>query len=335
MAEQIEEVTGAIDAQRMQGWSFADFIRGKADAFEPAARNLASGFVEGFQAASPRRMSAAAIEGETLEDEEQFLLPAGYDRVVAALSGELPRKRVNVVCDAAVMRVEWKRGAVRVWAGRRVYGAAAAVLTLPLGVWRAAPGQRGAVRFEPPLRAKRKIAAAMGVGHVIRVQLRFDARAWRGLLPEMLRRAGRGGFGFIHSRMEGVPVWWALSSRPVLTGWAGGPAAKVLIDRSRSAVFEQALGSLARMLGVSKRALRGKVADWQTHNWSRDPFSRCAYSFIAAGAEGAAEKFRAPVQDTLFFAGEATADGEEAGTVHGAHASGLRAADEVKRAAAK
>ena len=33
--------------------------------------------------------------------------------------------------------------------------------------------------------------------------------------------------------------------------------------------------------------------------------------------------------DTLFFAGEATADGEEVGTVHGALASGLRAAGEI------
>jgi monoamine oxidase len=35
------------------------------------------------------------------------------------------------------------------------------------------------------------------------------------------------------------------------------------------------------------------------------------------------------VRDTLFFAGEATADGEETGTVHGALGSGIRAAKEV------
>jgi monoamine oxidase len=35
------------------------------------------------------------------------------------------------------------------------------------------------------------------------------------------------------------------------------------------------------------------------------------------------------MQATLFFAGEATADGEEVGTVHGALSSGVRAAKEV------
>jgi monoamine oxidase len=71
------------------------------------------------------------------------------------------------------------------------------------------------------------------------------------------------------------------------------------------------------------------VVAWETHNWSRDPFSRGAYSFITAGHEDAAKKLREPVQHTLFMAGEATADSEEIGTVHGALASGLRAAKEV------
>ena len=80
---------------------------------------------------------------------------------------------------------------------------------------------------------------------------------------------------------------------------------------------------------------RSAVVAWETHNWSRDPFSRGAYSFIVAGQENAAEKLRQPVQDTLFFAGEATADGEEIGTVHGALASGLRAAEEAGAALKK
>ncbi|MEO6569096.1 MAG: FAD-dependent oxidoreductase, partial [Opitutaceae bacterium] len=86
---------------------------------------------------------------------------------------------------------------------------------------------------------------------------------------------------------------------------------------------------LARMLGASKTALSRAVNGWETHNWSSDPFSRGAYSFTAAGRDEAAANLRKPVRETLFFAGEATADGEEAGTVHGALASGVRAAQEI------
>jgi monoamine oxidase len=329
LAAQIEEVTGRIQPGRMQGWSLADFMQGRARSFHPSERALARGFVEGFMGASPSEMSAAAIADETLEDAEQFLVPDGYDRFVAGLVAEFPPDRVTTHCQTTVTRVEWGRCRVHVRAGRRWFSAAALVLTLPLGVWRARPGQRGAVTFSPPLKAKRALAGRMGLGHVTRLALRFDARRWRRLLPEPLRPYARRGVGFIHSEVDGIPVWWALASAPVMTGWAGGPAAKRLAGRSKRAVVDQALGSLSRILSVAKKDLRDAVLDWEMHDWTRDPFSRGAYSFTAAGQDAAARRLREPIQDTLFFAGEATADGEEIGTVHGALASGLRAAREV------
>ncbi len=71
------------------------------------------------------------------------------------------------------------------------------------------------------------------------------------------------------------------------------------------------------------------MADAATYNWSRDLFSRGAYSFTRVGHDDTAERLQEPLKDTLFFAGEATADGAEVGTVHGALASGVRAAGQV------
>jgi monoamine oxidase len=333
IAKRIEHVTGRIEPKRMHGWSFAEFLQGQGPAsLDPVDRNLATGFVEGFQAAPTNRMSASAVAEETLEDDEQFRIPRGYDRLVEALVTELPKQQVAICLETTVTRIAWRRSDVIVGAGGRHFHARAAIVTLPLGVCQAKPPKRGAVAFEPPLRARQKLVDRMGVGEVVRLTLRFDARRWKSILPQPLARYQRGGFGFVHSRIAGVPVWWALSSVPVLTGWAGGPAAATLAQRSRSGVLEKALSSLAQVLGVSKRDVRGAVADWETHNWSRDPFSRGAYSFITAGHEQAAEKLREPVQNTLFFAGEATADGEEVGTVHGALASGIRVAKEVTEA---
>jgi monoamine oxidase len=333
VAERIEHVTGRIQPRRMRGWSFADFMREKADAFAADDRALAAGFVEGFQAASTRRMSVTAIADETLDDEEQFMLPRGYVQLIEVLTAEIRRDRVTLFTNTVVTRVDWQRGDVRIRAsGGREFAARGLIVTLPLGVWQARPPQRGAVRFDPPLRAKQNVVDKMGVGQVIRVVLRVEARRWNRMLPQNLQRHARGGFGFIHSRVEGVPVWWSLSSAPVITGWAGGPAAAALSDRSRCGLLERALSSLSTIIGAPKYELRRAIVGWETHNWSRDPFSRGAYSFIAAGSEDAAEKLRQPMQDTLFFAGEATADGEEVGTVHGALASGLRAAEEMRKA---
>jgi monoamine oxidase len=329
IAGRIAAVTRRIDARRMRGWTFADYLRFKARTIADADRDLAADFVEGFEAAPLDRMSAAALAGETLQDEEQFVLPGGYDSVVAALRQDLPESRVTVHLRTPVDTLEWRRGSVTVQAAARTFAAAAAVVTLPLGVWQARPPERGAVRFLPALRDKERILGRVHMGHVVRLTLRFGRPEWRRILPVVLRRAGREGFGFVHSRIDGVPVWWNLSGKPLLTGWAGGPAAIALSHRSTGGILERAVKSLSEIFGVPKAPLRAAIAGWAIHNWSRDPYSRGAYSFIAAGQEDAARRLRAPLQETLFFAGEATADGAEVGTVHGALSSGVRAAQEV------
>jgi monoamine oxidase len=67
------------------------------------------------------------------------------------------------------------------------------------------------------------------------------------------------------------------------------------------------------------------------HDWQSDPFARGAYSWAKVGADGAQEALAAPVENTLFFAGEATDTTGHNGTVHGAIASGQRAAAEILR----
>ncbi|MFB4352433.1 FAD-dependent oxidoreductase [Microbacterium sp. LS_15] len=67
--------------------------------------------------------------------------------------------------------------------------------------------------------------------------------------------------------------------------------------------------------------------------WTSDPFSLGAASYTPAGTQQSArETLAAPVDDRLFFAGEAT-DTEAPGTIDAALRSGDRAADDVIRAA--
>jgi monoamine oxidase len=65
------------------------------------------------------------------------------------------------------------------------------------------------------------------------------------------------------------------------------------------------------------------------HDWHADPFARGAYSYVPAGALPARKKLAQPVSDTLFLAGEATDQNGHSATVHGAIASGVRAAHQV------
>lgn len=75
------------------------------------------------------------------------------------------------------------------------------------------------------------------------------------------------------------------------------------------------------------------VVAWRRTSWSADPWTLGSYSFLPVEAtprdRGA---LAAPVAERLFFCGEAT-DGADPSTVHGALASGRRAAAEVVAAA--
>jgi monoamine oxidase len=63
--------------------------------------------------------------------------------------------------------------------------------------------------------------------------------------------------------------------------------------------------------------------------WAADPFALGSYSFVGVGASNDDRRaLAAPVDDRLFFAGEATS-ARYAATVHGAALSGLRASREV------
>jgi hypothetical protein len=77
------------------------------------------------------------------------------------------------------------------------------------------------------------------------------------------------------------------------------------------------------------RTVEGYAA-W-THDWQNDPYSRGAYSYQIVGGATAPAALARPLEGTLFFAGEATETSGATGTVHGAIASGKRAAAQVLR----
>lgn len=331
---EIASVTRLIHKRKAGNLSFEEYFERHPAAVSPDRWMLARSFVEGFEAAPMRMISAKSLAYETMEEEEQFMIPDGYDRPVEFLASECLRRGVRVLQGTVVESVEWRPGQVCVSAvaaatgAQRVFLARAAVIALPLGVLKARTG-KGAVSFRPSLAAKRAVIDKMGMGRVARVAFRFSKSHWKRMLPAVLGYRRDKGFGFIHSAVAGVPVWWSLSDQPVIVGWAGGPPAGALSMLSAGQRKRRALCSLAKVLGVKASFVMGGVVDMIEWEWNTDPYSRGAYSFTAAGQDGAARKLAQPLRGTLFFAGEATAEGSEVGTVHGALASGRRAARQV------
>jgi monoamine oxidase len=139
---------------------------------------------------------------------------------------------------------------------------------------------------------------------------------------------------FLQGIDERFPVWWTMMPMrlPMITAWAGGPRAAAMAGMPTDEVTAHAVSSLARQLGVARKTVEGALTGAWTHDWSSDPWSFGAYSYSKVGGSDAAKTLARSVDGTLFFAGEATDAEGRNGTVHGAIASGRRAAAQVSRA---
>ncbi|HZP58757.1 MAG TPA: NAD(P)/FAD-dependent oxidoreductase, partial [Opitutaceae bacterium] len=304
--------------------SFGEWLKLHPHELSENDREVAKNFVEGFHAAPLRKMSAQTLAAAARAPEEkQFRLSGGYDEVIAALRSGVPRARLELRLGTVVKKIEWSRRMVRVTARSGRWRASGAIITVPLGVLQAPCGERGAISFVPPLAEKQRLWRQLETGHACRVVLHLDESFWEDpLLPAALRSQSGRGFGFLHGRQRDFPVWWSQAPAPLLVGWMGGPRAADLAGMKKKEVFRRALQALGRLLQRPEKILAEKMVSGDMHDWSSDPFSRGAYSFSQAGNEDFPRRLGEAVAETLFFAGEATADPLELGTVHGALSSG-------------
>jgi monoamine oxidase len=154
------------------------------------------------------------------------------------------------------------------------------------------------------------------------------------LFREQFWRKGKlANLSFLQGPDPDVGVWWTLAPlrAPMLVAWAGGRRGAALALLSVEERLERALASAARLFGAPRRATAALLVSSWTHNWEDDPFARGAYSYPLVGGSKAGEALSKSIRGTLYFAGEATVNEADSGTVHGAIRSGRRAATQLAR----
>ena len=172
------------------------------------------------------------------------------------------------------------------------------------------------------------------MGDVVRVVVRFRRRVWaEEAFARRRHAADLDQLAFLHTADDAFSTWWSAypDTAPMLVAWCGGPPARELSGSGTSAVAEHVLRTLGRSLGLPPEQVRREVAQVWTHDWINDPFSRGVYSYQKVGGADAPRELARPIGGTLFFAGEASDASGGTGTVHGAIASGARAARQVLR----
>jgi monoamine oxidase len=311
--------------------------RFEANGGEREAAQAARDFVEGFEAADPAVASVRAIADEVRSgvDSTSTRPLGGYGSIMDRLHDACAGAGVQTLLSTVVRRILWHRGGVSVKVtdpqkALQTMRARAAIVTLPVGVLRHR-GDETQVSFDPELpAAKRKAVESLEMGHVVKVVLQFRTPFWERVRHGMYRDAA-----FFYCDDRPFPVYW--TQVPVrsehVVAWAGGPKAIALHSLLEPELVELALNGFAALLKEPALALQ-EFACGLMHDWNADPFARGAYSYVAAGGGSARAALAACVDQTLFFAGEATSTDGQGGTVNGALQTGERAAAETAAALA-
>ena len=321
----VEKVMDEMSHYSGPDQSFAEFLASykRKNPIEDI-ESIATLYIEGFHAAHADRISVYGLKkankaAEEIEEDTTFRIEKGYSRVVQSLHDDAVAAGATFYLNTVVEEVRWQRNQVEVLTnGASKFKCRRLIVTLPLSLLQSSGERAARVRFTPAIVETAKAADKLAMGQVAKVLLRFSELFWE-------------HFVFIHSPAESFPTWWSQfpSQAPLLAGWAGGTRAEKLSLESDDALLNQALESLSHILRQSKSALEESLEEFYTHNWHRDRFSAGAYSYIPVGGVDAEAQLGRPLEDTLFFAGEATNSDGHFGTVHGAIATGLRAAREI------
>jgi monoamine oxidase len=318
--ERVGEVIGKIDSHS-HDIPFADWLANtKLDA---ETKEMTTAFVEGFNASDARKIGAhsllrAEYASEKNEGEKQARLREGYQSLVEALRNAAIKSGARIELNARVKVARWSRNKVQVRTeDSRSFEAEAAIVTLPLGVLKA-----GTVVFEPSLPHKRQAIEQLKFGNVAKLIFIFRQRWWEELKLEK-------DFGFIHSFAEPIPTWWSDPRAPTLVGWAAGPKGERMLDLSAAQFKQTGLQVLARILSRDPNKIESDLAGFEFHDWRSDPDIGGAYSYIPVNGLDLPKLLASPIENTLFFAGEATAMDAQMGTVSGALESAFRVVEEL------
>jgi monoamine oxidase len=281
-----------------------------ADLLEPGGKwNAMLDAISGYYSGAPLARVSARDLGRYAEDGVNWRVVEGYGATIAAHGAGL-----EVAFDSVVTRIDHSGPRIRVETTRGVIEAEAAIVTLPSAIIAA-----NEALFAPALPAKVRAASGLPLGH--------DAKLFLSLSNADAFETDTRAFGKLTSAATAGYQFRPLG-RPMIECYFGGDLAAELEQDADAAFFEFARGELVGLYGGD---FARRIAPLAVHGWGVDPFARGAYSYALPGRADDRAVLAAPVDERLFFAGEACSR-EDYSTAHGAYLTGVAAAEQAMAA---
>lgn len=255
-------------------------------------------------------LSLMSIEGGSAYTGQDAVFPGGYRQIIDTLVDG-----AAVRLGQAVTEIDHSgTGVVVTTAAGATLQASAVVMTVPLGVLK-----KGRISFRPSLPpGKRSAVAHLEMGVLNKTCLLFDEVFWDRDI-EFIGRVGAE-----KGQWAETLNLYPHTGQPILMMFNAGRYGARLEQYSDRQIVEDAVAVLTDMYGDVPAPRDARIT-----RWNSDPWTHGAYSFVPAGSS--LEQYAVlgePVDDRVFFAGEATHPDYPA-TVHGAFLSGVRAARQI------
>ncbi|TAL63454.1 MAG: amine oxidase [Legionella sp.] len=239
----------------------------------------------------------------------------GYSQLLSKLTQDIP-----IFLNQVVTKIVYDKEGVTVYTkDNKQYKAKYLLSTLPLGVLKA-----NTIEFSPTL-PKDKLAAIqrIGMGVYNKAFLLFDKPFWD-LKAEWLVFLSKKEDS--HEDFE-VMNYYPRSKQPILLVFTTGDFASELEKHSDKDIVDLIMKRLKTTYG-------NKIPNptsYQITHWGTDPYAKGSFSYPRIGSSVEDYKIlAAPVDNRIFFAGEATSSTDPS-TVTGAYLSGIRAANEIAK----
>ncbi|WP_413295364.1 flavin monoamine oxidase family protein [Bdellovibrio sp. HCB185ZH] len=324
--EKIERVSSRLKGDRKEDRSLTDFLKTHRKSLPKHDIGIFKSFIEGFDAADPdlvgeRGLAAAEkTEEPELNGQSQFRPSLGHSHFIEELFKSSGLRKTDVLLRHEVSEIAWSEKRVRVHCKnkRKAWEADFVVVTLPIGVLRSKDF------FSPDIPQLSEALKSVHMGHALRTSFEFSHRFWENL--------SRRPVSFLHTNPEFYyPTWWTQAPHRsnILIAWQGGPKAYEISFWTKEERMHQAFKTLSLLTGRSLAFLKKHCLAFHEHNWSQDPYSLGAYSYVGIQKNGEYKNLRKVFHKRIVLAGEGTSVGSMIGTIQGAMTSGERAARQI------